>query len=171
VKADGIEELWADGELALRRDGLRFRRVPELRITAFELEVYYHGLPAKYTAEAPQKVYFDNVVIATARIGRLSPARPCERGGCSGTTSYICPGLPRPGQGPYLERDDHESDGYATGLCNNPFITLIGLGVFAQGQERKETGKPPPKRTPTQADVKPSRVLNRFAPDGWRSPS
>jgi hypothetical protein len=59
-----------------RRDGLRFRRVPELRINAFELEVSHHGLPANYTAEAPQRVYFDNVVIAAARIGRLSPARP-----------------------------------------------------------------------------------------------
>lgn len=71
LRADGVEELWVDGELALRRDGLRFRRVPELRITVFELEVYYHGLPAKYTAERPQKVYFDNVVIATERIGCL----------------------------------------------------------------------------------------------------
>jgi hypothetical protein len=71
LQADGIEELWVDGELAIRRDNLRFRRVPELRITVFELEVYYHGLPAKYTAEQPQRVYFDNVVVATERIGCL----------------------------------------------------------------------------------------------------
>jgi hypothetical protein len=71
LRADGVEELWVDGELVIRRDGLRFRSVPELRITVFELEVYYHGLPAKYTAERPQKVFFDNVVIATERIGCL----------------------------------------------------------------------------------------------------
>jgi hypothetical protein len=76
LKADGLEELWVDGELVLRREGLRFRRVPELRITAFELEVYYHGLPDKYTEQNPLKVYFDNVVIATERIGCLSPAPP-----------------------------------------------------------------------------------------------
>src|SRR5262249_53339245 len=39
--------------------------------------------------------------------------------------------------------------GFATIL----FVTLIGLGDFAQGQDRKEKGKPPPKLKPTQADV------------------
>jgi hypothetical protein len=76
LQADGLEELWVDGELAIRREGLRFRRVPEVRITVFELEVYYHGLPDKYTARHPRKVYFDNVVIATGRIGCLSPVQP-----------------------------------------------------------------------------------------------
>jgi hypothetical protein len=76
LKADGREELWVDGELAIRREGLRFRKVPEVRITAFELEVYYHGLPEKFTEENPIRVYFDNVVIATERIGCLSPAPP-----------------------------------------------------------------------------------------------
>jgi hypothetical protein len=76
LQADGVEELWVDGELAIRRDGLRFRRVPEVRITVFELEVYYHGLPEKFTGEKPIKVYFDNVVIAKERIGCLSPTRP-----------------------------------------------------------------------------------------------
>jgi hypothetical protein len=68
--------LWVDGELAIRRDGLRFRRVPGLRITVFELEVHYHGLPEKYTADKPIAVSFDNVVIATERIGCLSSDRP-----------------------------------------------------------------------------------------------
>src|SRR5262249_36127349 len=71
VKADGLEELWVDGELALRRDGLRFRKVPGLLITVFELEVYYHGLPERYTEQKPARVYFDNVVVATERIGCL----------------------------------------------------------------------------------------------------
>jgi hypothetical protein len=75
LTADGVEELWVDGERVLRRDGLCFRRAPGLRITVFELEVYYHGLPERYTAEKPITVYFDNVVIATERIGCLSPAR------------------------------------------------------------------------------------------------
>lgn len=73
VKADGIEELWVDGELVLRREGLRFRKVPEVRITVFELEVYYHGLPDRYTEQSPAKVYYDHVVIARERIGCLRP--------------------------------------------------------------------------------------------------
>lgn len=76
LKADGVEELWVDGELVLRRDGLRFRRVPELRITVFELELYYHGLPEQYTEQNPLKVYYDNVVIATEPIGPLSEGKP-----------------------------------------------------------------------------------------------
>jgi hypothetical protein len=71
VKADGIEELWVDGELVLRREGLRFRKVPEVRISVFELEVYYHGLPERYTEERPAKVYYDHLVIARHRIGCL----------------------------------------------------------------------------------------------------
>jgi hypothetical protein len=76
VKSDGVEELWVDGQLAIRREGLRFRRVPRLRITVFELEVYYHGLPAEYTEQKPARVYFDNVVVATQRIGRLNLGHP-----------------------------------------------------------------------------------------------
>jgi hypothetical protein len=71
LASDGLEELWVDGELVLRREGLRFRRVPQLRISVFELEVYYHGLPARFTAEAPIKVYYDHVVVAKERIGCL----------------------------------------------------------------------------------------------------
>jgi hypothetical protein len=71
VRSDGIEELWVDGELAIRREGLRFRAVPEVRITVFELEVYYHGLPDRFTEQSPIKVYYDHVVVAKSRIGCL----------------------------------------------------------------------------------------------------
>jgi len=76
LKADGVEELWVDGELAIRR------RRPALPPRAGSADhrlragVYYHGLPEKYTERNPIKVYFDNVVIAKERIGCLSPARP-----------------------------------------------------------------------------------------------
>ncbi|MEX0718740.1 MAG: hypothetical protein WD066_19250 [Planctomycetaceae bacterium] len=73
---DGIEELWIDGERVISRTKLRFRKVPTLKINVFGLEVYYHGLPAKYTADKPVNVYYDNLVIAKERIGCLSPAVP-----------------------------------------------------------------------------------------------
>ncbi|MGB2822538.1 MAG: hypothetical protein WBF17_16255 [Phycisphaerae bacterium] len=69
--ADGVEELWIDGELTIRKEGVRFRRVPQLRITFFSLETYYHGLPKQYTRDRPIKVYVDNVVIARKYIGPL----------------------------------------------------------------------------------------------------
>jgi hypothetical protein len=73
---DGIEELWVDGKLAIRKQGVRFRRVPHLRITFFSLETYYHGLPQDYSRDNPIEVCFDNVVIAKRYIGPLSkPAR------------------------------------------------------------------------------------------------
>lgn len=71
TKADGIEELWIDGELSVRKEDLRFRRVPQLRINFFSLENYYHGLPEQYTKENPVRVYFDNVVIARKYIGPM----------------------------------------------------------------------------------------------------
>ena len=69
ANADGIEELWVDGELSIRKQPVRFRRVPHLRITFFSLETYYHGLPKDFDAARPIKVYFDNLVIARQYIG------------------------------------------------------------------------------------------------------
>jgi hypothetical protein len=75
LQADGLEELWVDGELVLRREGLRFRRVPEVRITYLGFEVYYHSVPDRYAQAHPIKVSFDNLVVATERIGCLQPPR------------------------------------------------------------------------------------------------
>ncbi len=66
---DGIEELWIDGQLTIRKEGVRFRRAADLRITFFSLETYYHGLPKNYDRAHPIRVYFDNVVIARKYIG------------------------------------------------------------------------------------------------------
>ena len=76
ARADGLEQLWVDGELSIRKQGVRFRRVPHLRITFFSLETYYHGLPKDYDRAHPIKVYFDNVVIARQYIG---PTRIASR--------------------------------------------------------------------------------------------
>jgi hypothetical protein len=73
---DGVEELWVDGELSIRRTDLRYRKVPQLRLTCFRLTTYNHpGLPGKYTRERPLKIYYDNLVIATRRIGGVHAAK------------------------------------------------------------------------------------------------
>ena len=72
ANADGVEELWVDGRLTIRKTDVRFRRVEHLRITLFSLETYYHGLPEQYGRNHPIKVYFDNVVIAKSYIGPMS---------------------------------------------------------------------------------------------------
>ena len=69
--ADGLEELWIDGILTNRKEGVRFRRVAHLHITYFSLETYYHHLPLAYGRSNPIKVYYDNVVIARRYIGRI----------------------------------------------------------------------------------------------------
>ena len=76
ANADGTEELWIDGQLTIRKQGVRFRRVPHLRMTFFSLETYYHGLPKEYGPDNPIKVYFDNLVIASEYIGPIS--RPTQ---------------------------------------------------------------------------------------------
>jgi len=76
ANADGIEELWVDGQLTIRKEAVRFRRVPQLRITMFSLETYYHGLPREYSREHPLKVYFDNVVVARKSVGPLGQDNP-----------------------------------------------------------------------------------------------
>jgi hypothetical protein len=72
ARADGAEELWVDGTLSIRKPDVRFRRGPQLRITLFSLETYYHGLPKEYDAAHPIRVYFDNLVIARKYVGPLS---------------------------------------------------------------------------------------------------
>ncbi len=58
------------------KDGVRFRRVPNLRITFFSLETYYHGLPQEYGPDNPIEVYFDNVVIAKEYVGPINMLNP-----------------------------------------------------------------------------------------------
>ena len=73
LQADGVEELWVDGELSISKTDLRYRKVPQLKVTFFSLGTYYHpGLPKKYTAQNPIKVLYDNLVIARKPVG---PAR------------------------------------------------------------------------------------------------
>jgi hypothetical protein len=71
---DGMEELWVDGELSIRQEGLRFRHVPEIHISFFSLENYYHGLPDEFGKDNPIRVYYDNLVIATSPIGPIRSA-------------------------------------------------------------------------------------------------
>lgn len=68
-KNDGLFEAWIDGHLAYRRDNLRFRDVPALKIEDIWMNVYHGG-----TQPAPHDLtlYIDNVVIARRYIG---PAR------------------------------------------------------------------------------------------------
>lgn len=74
--ADGVEELWIDGELTIRNPRVRFRRVEHLKITFFSLETYYHGLPEEYDKNHPIRMFVDNVVIAKKYIGPLeNPSR------------------------------------------------------------------------------------------------
>jgi hypothetical protein len=76
LKADAVEELWVDGQLSIHKDDLRYRKVPQLKITFFNLGTYYHpGLPAKYTAENPIKVYYDNLIIARKPVGPVVSSR------------------------------------------------------------------------------------------------
>lgn len=70
-RADGVEELWIDGQLSIRKADVRFRRVPHLRITLFSHETYYHGLPKEYDAARPIKVHFDDLVMARRYIGPM----------------------------------------------------------------------------------------------------
>lgn len=76
ARRDGVEELWVDGVLSIRKADVRFRRTPRLRITYFTLETYYHGLPKQYDPAHPIKVAFDNVVMARKYIGPMTSPSP-----------------------------------------------------------------------------------------------
>jgi hypothetical protein len=80
ANADGIEELWIDGQLTIQKRDVRFRRVPHLRITFLSLETYYHGLPEEYRSDHPIRVYYDNLVIARRYIGPVHTDARRSRG-------------------------------------------------------------------------------------------
>jgi hypothetical protein len=69
IQANGVEELWVDGRLEIKQEGLRFRDTPNVRLTYFSLGPYYHGLPAEWTKDNSLKVRFDNLVIGNTYIG------------------------------------------------------------------------------------------------------
>ena len=71
ARKDGVEELWVDGRLSIRREALRFRKSPSLKITLYTLETYYHGLPEEFGRSNPIQVHYDNVVIARDYIGPM----------------------------------------------------------------------------------------------------
>ncbi len=79
ANADGLEELWIDGQLSIRKEGLRFLRVPQLRIASFSLETYYHGLPEVFSPANPITVTFDNVVIAGTYVDPIATKDPEHR--------------------------------------------------------------------------------------------
>ncbi|MCZ7646479.1 MAG: polysaccharide lyase [Planctomycetota bacterium] len=71
-RKDGFEQLWLDGKQVIDWQGVRFRKVMNLRITLLSFETYYHGLPAKFQESNPLILYFDHVVAAKAYIGPLA---------------------------------------------------------------------------------------------------
>ncbi len=87
LKADGVEELWIDGELSIRREGLRFRNIPTLRISLFNLETYYHHPTAEWTRAHPIKVFFDHVVVAKSYIGPMAIKGKSSSSGSGGKFS------------------------------------------------------------------------------------
>jgi hypothetical protein len=66
--SDGILRTWVDGQLALERTGMVFRRVSGLRIEDFWLDVYHGGTKPP---PSDQQLYIDNIVIARSYIGPM----------------------------------------------------------------------------------------------------
>jgi hypothetical protein len=64
----GVIEGWWSGELALRRQGLRFRDVDGFAIDAFYFSTFFGGNSDDRASKKDEYVYFDNFVISTGRI-------------------------------------------------------------------------------------------------------
>ncbi|MEM6957679.1 MAG: polysaccharide lyase [Myxococcota bacterium] len=70
---DGVLRGWIDGELAYDRTDFRFRDTDDLRIERFWFNIYYGG---SWVPPEDMYVDFDNVVIASSRVGAFSSAPP-----------------------------------------------------------------------------------------------
>lgn len=65
---DGMIEGWFDGELALRREGLRFRDVGSFAIDALYFSTFFGGSDETWAATKDEYVYYDEFVISTQPI-------------------------------------------------------------------------------------------------------
>jgi len=65
---DGLLELWVDGALVGRKDGLRFRDLPTMKIDNLFINAYFGGT---WTSPKDQYIYYDNIILATKPIGPL----------------------------------------------------------------------------------------------------
>jgi hypothetical protein len=93
--SDGMMAFWVDDELAHEVTGMHWRDVPELQLNRVELQHYI----ANGDADESNRVWFDDVVVSTERIGcsDAPPGDPGDSGdsGDSGGSS----GGPPPGDG------------------------------------------------------------------------
>jgi hypothetical protein len=73
-KADGKQAMWIDGRLAAEFSGIHWRNHDDLKINCLWLE--HHGYdssdPTKSFWKQHQTVWFDDVVVATRRIGPMT---------------------------------------------------------------------------------------------------
>ena len=67
-KNDGLLELRVNGALVGRKDGIRFRDLPTMKIDNLFINAYFGGT---WTSPKDQYIYYDNIVLATKPIGPL----------------------------------------------------------------------------------------------------
>jgi hypothetical protein len=63
---DGILRGWVDGYLAMEKDDIMFRTIPDLRVEEFWLAVFYGG---GWRAPKNMSLYIDNLALSTKPIG------------------------------------------------------------------------------------------------------
>ncbi|MEM7799186.1 MAG: polysaccharide lyase [Chloroflexota bacterium] len=66
--SNGLIEGWFDGDLAFRREGLRFRDVDQLAIDALYFSTFFGGSGADWAAQQDESIFFDDFVISTEPI-------------------------------------------------------------------------------------------------------
>jgi hypothetical protein len=65
-KNDGLVELWIDGKPAGKKTDVRFRDIPQLKITQLFVNAYFGGL---WSSPKDQYIYYDNMALAKSYIG------------------------------------------------------------------------------------------------------
>lgn len=68
---DGKSQFWIDSVLHGEFTGIQWRTSPDLAINTFVLDSYNHFRYGARTADQPNRVQYDNVIISTSRIGCL----------------------------------------------------------------------------------------------------
>ncbi|MFN2369671.1 MAG: hypothetical protein ABR506_00800 [Candidatus Krumholzibacteriia bacterium] len=76
--ADGVLDIWVDGQQLGPWDDLWLRTTPDLKIGILWLNLYHHA------AHSVEGIYLDNVVVSTAPIGCLDAGIPAVRTSWSG---------------------------------------------------------------------------------------
>lgn len=163
--SNGILRGWVDGKLVYEKTDLNFRSVSTLKVERFWFDIYYGGT---WTAAQDMDLFFDNVVVASGKVGCYS--NPAADAGPPDAGLTDADALAAPDG---AARDDAASD--SDGAKQDHGLTGDDGGTGPRGDDGCSCDVSGPGQAPAPAGILPLLLLpllrRRFVLGGQSSRS